>query len=108
MRCLPSRTPLQAALLGGSEAVGSSRRAMALLSDVASGLAALHERSIVHRDLKPHNVLITDSGHAKLSDMGLSKQLVAEQSSFESHGAGGGPGAGLRRSWRDVCSWRVQ
>lgn len=28
------------------------------------------------------------SQRAKLSDMGLSKQLVAEQSSFESHGAG--------------------
>jgi serine/threonine protein kinase len=61
---------------------------MALLADVAAGLAALHERAIVHRDLKPHNVLITDSGRAKLSDMGLSKQLVPEQSSFESHGAG--------------------
>lgn len=62
---------------------------MALLSDVAAGLAALHARSIVHRDLKPHNVLVTDSCRAKLSDMGLSKQLVPEQSSFESHGAGG-------------------
>jgi serine/threonine-protein kinase/endoribonuclease IRE1 len=61
---------------------------MALLSDVGAGLAALHARAIVHRDLKPHNVLITDSCRAKLSDMGLSKQLVAEQSSFESHGAG--------------------
>lgn len=61
---------------------------MSLLADVAAGLAALHVRAIVHRDLKPHNVLITDSCRAKLSDMGLSKQLVAEQSSFESHGAG--------------------
>jgi serine/threonine-protein kinase/endoribonuclease IRE1 len=43
-------------------------------------------------DLKPHNVLITEAGRAKLSDMGLSKTLVAEQSSFESHGAGGSSG----------------
>lgn len=61
---------------------------MQILSDIVEGLAALHERSIVHRDLKPHNVLLTESGRAKLSDMGLSKQLVAEQSSFESHGSG--------------------
>jgi len=61
---------------------------MAVLSDTAEGLAALHTRQIVHRDLKPHNVLLTESGRAKLSDMGLSKQLVSEQSSFESHGSG--------------------
>lgn len=60
-----------------------------IMKDMCEGLAALHERGIVHRDLKPHNVLLTDSGRAKLSDMGLSKQLVAEQSSFESHGTGG-------------------
>jgi serine/threonine-protein kinase/endoribonuclease IRE1 len=78
----------QAALAGGCSPPGPSPRAMALLSDVAAGLAALHGRGIVHRDLKPHNVLITDAGRAKLSDMGLSKQLVPEQSSFESGGAG--------------------
>ena len=38
--------------------------------------------------IRPHNVLITDAGRAKLSDMGLSKQLCAEQHSFESLGAG--------------------
>lgn len=82
----------QAALQTGAGGISFSPVVMALLADVAAGLAALHARAIVHRDLKPHNVLITDSGRAKLSDMGLSKQLVAEQSSFESHGAGGSSG----------------
>jgi hypothetical protein len=68
---------------------------LSVLADIAAGLAALHERQIVHRDLKPHNVLLTEAGRAKLSDMGLSKQLVSEQSSFESHGSGErGGGAG--------------
>ncbi len=84
----PPTHGLQAALRSGPGGVGSSPVTMTLLADVAAGLAALHARAIVHRDLKPHNVLITDSCRAKLSDMGLSKQLVAEQSSFESHGAG--------------------
>lgn len=68
------------------------------MQDICEGLHALHVRGIVHRDLKPHNVLLVESGHAKLSDMGLSKQLVAEQSSFESHGSGGrGCGGGVAR-----------
>jgi serine/threonine-protein kinase/endoribonuclease IRE1 len=65
---------------------------LALMRDVSEGLAALHERGVIHRDLKPGNVLLTSAGRAKLSDMGLSRQLAAEQSSFESHGAGGGAG----------------
>lgn len=69
-----------------------SAYAMQIMRDITEGLAALHQRGIVHRDLKPHNVLLTTSGRAKLSDMGLSKQLVAEQSSFESHGSGGSSG----------------
>jgi len=37
----------------------------------------LHGCQIVHRDLKPHNVLLTEGGRAKLSDMGLSKEWGA-------------------------------
>jgi predicted Ser/Thr protein kinase len=41
-----------------------------LLGQIASGLAALHERGIVHRDLKPGNVLVAD-GTARIADFGL-------------------------------------
>lgn len=50
--------------------------ALSIASDAAQGVAALHSRGIVHRDLKPQNVLLTESCSAKLSDMGLSKQLL--------------------------------
>lgn len=73
---------------GSGPPAGPSPYCLAVLQDICAGLAFLHSCSIVHRDLKPHNVLLTDSGKAKLSDMGLSKQLVPEQSSFESHGSG--------------------
>jgi len=61
---------------------------MEIMRDIVSGLAFLHTVGIVHRDLKPQNVLLTPALKAKVSDMGLSKQLGAEQSSFEGTGFG--------------------
>eukprot|EP00894_Picocystis_sp_ML_P003031 jgi/Pico_ML_1/53548/g4079.t1 len=65
---------------------------MSAMQSIASGVAALHARGIVHRDLKPHNVLVTKDKKVKLSDMGLSKILNDEQSSFENTGTSGSSG----------------
>ena len=43
------------------------------VAEIALALQYLHQRSIVHRDLKPDNVLLTATGHIKLTDFGLSK-----------------------------------
>jgi len=42
---------------------------------ITKGVNYLHSREIIHRDIKGANVLITDSGVAKLADFGCSKQL---------------------------------
>ncbi|HKB72231.1 MAG TPA: protein kinase [Thermoanaerobaculia bacterium] len=49
------------------------RKMLDLAGQIASGLAAAHEKGIVHRDLKPENVLISKTGLAKIADFGLAK-----------------------------------
>lgn len=44
-----------------------------IMLQVARGLGAIHGQGILHRDLSPNNVMLTESGQAKILDLGLSK-----------------------------------
>ncbi|KAL3747771.1 hypothetical protein ACJRO7_016561 [Eucalyptus globulus] len=65
---------------------GASRpswyRRTEIACDVARGLSYLHQdctRHIIHCDIKPQNILLDDSLTAKISDLGLAKLLMANQ-----------------------------
>jgi serine/threonine-protein kinase len=62
----------------------SRREILELLSGVADGLAAAHEAGILHRDIKPPNILVMQSGFAKLADFGLARLATDTDASGES------------------------
>ena len=47
---------------------------------VAKALVFAYEHKMVHRDIKPDNIMITKDGIAKLTDMGLAKEVFDEES----------------------------
>ncbi|GBD36242.1 Serine/threonine-protein kinase PrkC [bacterium HR36] len=52
-----------------------TRRALSVLQAVASALDYIHARGLLHLDLKPENVLLTETGVAKITDFGISQWI---------------------------------
>lgn len=49
-----------------------------MATEVAAGLAFLHDHSIIHRDIKSSNVLLTVNLHAKICDFGVATRFGME------------------------------
>ncbi|MBY0458937.1 MAG: serine/threonine protein kinase, partial [Gemmataceae bacterium] len=52
--------------------------AIRLIAQVCDGLQRAHKQGLVHRDVKPDNILVTRDGTAKLTDMGLVREVEGD------------------------------
>jgi DNA-binding response OmpR family regulator len=70
------------AMIGGAM---SPELGLAVLLQVASGLAAIHQQGIIHRDMKPDNVMVRSNGVLAIADFGIAKKPTAQLSETQ-HG----------------------
>jgi len=57
---------------------GSTKHAQYYTGSVLFAFEHLHARHVIYRDLKPENLLLTEQGHLKVTDMGLAKFVVGK------------------------------
>jgi len=70
MEYLPGRSLKQ---LIREEAPLDPIRAIDIALQILKAARFAHHQGIIHRDLKPHNVIVDDSGHAKVTDFGIAR-----------------------------------
>jgi len=66
----------------------SKERARFYAAEVLLGLEHIHSWDICYRDLKPENILLTNTGHVKISDLGLAVKLPKSKDKVLKHLAG--------------------
>jgi eukaryotic-like serine/threonine-protein kinase len=56
----------------------NTRQKLALMGRICDAVQHAHERGLIHRDLKPGNILIDETGQAKILDFGVARVTESE------------------------------
>lgn len=84
----------------------SAPKAIMMMKELTSAVAAAHKNNIIHRDIKPQNVLIHKNGQLKITDFGIaiaadSMEMTANQAIMgSSHYLAPESAAGLAPDYR--------
>ena len=56
----------------------STRKTVAILRQLCSGLREAHAQGVIHRDLKPENIILDSQGNVKIMDFGIARAITTE------------------------------
>lgn len=49
-----------------------------IILQVCAALSYAHSNDIIHRDIKPHNIILSPTGHVKVTDFGIARSINEE------------------------------
>lgn len=51
------------------------------ISNIIYGLEYIHDNNVIHRDIKPENLVLDDKGYVRITDFGIAKENMPDNSS---------------------------